>query len=457
MAFHQSDALIAKNPSKVADKKVFSLITYLLAMGFTAKRIETLLLLLLWSHLALAQYKNVKIDGQDNPSEPSIFINPKFPNQVVAAAAPGKVYLSRDFGNTWKARELKSRYGIFGAPAILADNEGVAYYFHPSDPEDLGWKSSRVMDRMVGHVSKNGWRWNRGKSIGHQPPHQHDKQWAVFDEYSNNIYLTWTQYDRYDSSDPRDSSHVMFSYSNDRGKSWKPAIRINRQGGDCHDMDMSVVGAHPAVGPRGEVYVAWAHNEKIYFDKSIDGGIMWLKNDKEIARQPGGSDVKVEGMSRCKAYPTLVCDLSYGEHHGDIYVSWYDQKNGEENSDVWIVKSGDGGETWSTPKRVNDDRSGRHQFMSRMAIDQVNGHLYIVFYDRRNHEDTKTDVYLAYSTNGGESFTNVKISESPFVPDENTYYGSYVNISAFAGYIRPVWTRTDNGKTSIYTAIIDTF
>jgi len=51
-----------------------------------------------------------------------------------------------------------------------------------------------------------------------------------------------------------------------------------------------------------------------------------------------------------------------------------------------------------------------------MDIDQTNGNLYFVFYDRRTYTDNQTDVYMAISTDGGTNFSNVKISESPFSP-----------------------------------------
>jgi hypothetical protein len=90
-----------------------------------------------------------------------------------------------------------------------------------------------------------------------------------------------------------------------------------------------------------------------------------------------------------------------------------------------------------------------------MTIDQTNGYLYFVYYDRRAYNDNQTDVYMAWSGDGGETFTNFKISESPFIPSQNVFFGDYNNISAFSNMVRPVWTRMDNGVRSIYTAIVD--
>jgi hypothetical protein len=77
-----------------------------------------------------------------------------------------------------------------------------------------------------------------------------------------------------------------------------------------------------------------------------------------------------------------------------------------------------------------------------------------VYYDRRSYDDKRTDVYLAWSTNGGKSFYNTKISETPFIPEEASFFGDYTNITAANGVIVPVWARMDDGKTSVWTAVI---
>jgi len=404
---------------------------------------------------SFGQYWNIRIDNEGNPCEPSICINPKAPNIMVGGSVLNNVYYSDDFGKSWKTKTLTSKFGVFGDPCVIADNEGSFYYFHLSDPEKTGWQSDLLMDRIVCQKSKNGKRWHRGRSIGHNPPKQQDKEWATFDEFSGNIYVTWTQFDDYGSEDPSDSSHIMFSYSDDRGRSFKPAIRINQIGGDCQDGDQTVEGAVPATGPGGKLYVAWSLNEKIYFDKSADGGISWLKSDKVIADQPGGWSFEIPGIGRCNGFPVVDCDVSYGPHHGTIYVSWTDQRNGANDTDVWLIKSTDEGETWSEPKRINNDQTGNHQFFSWMCVDPVTGYIYLVFYDRRNLEENMTEVYMAYSTDGGATFKNEKISETPFEPIEGVFFGDYNNISAYAGYVRPVWTRMENGQNSIWTAIVD--
>jgi hypothetical protein len=88
-------------------------------------------------------------------------------------------------------------------------------------------------------------------------------------------------------------------------------------------------------------------------------------------------------------------------------------------------------------------------------VDQANGDVYVVFYDRRAYNDRNTDVYLARSVDGGETFENIKISESPFVPSSNIFFGDYTNVAAYDGYVRPIWARLNNGQLSLLTAIVD--
>jgi hypothetical protein len=125
--------------------------------------------------------------------------------------------------------------------------------------------------------------------------------------------------------------------------------------------------------------------------------------------------------------------------------------------DVWLVKSTDGGNTWSAPRRVNNDNPGKQQFFTWMTVDQVTGYLWFVFYDRRSYSDTRTDVYLAVSKDGGNTFENFKVSETPFIPNPGVFFGDYTGISAHNNMVRPIWTRLDNNSLSAWTAIIDPY
>lgn len=399
--------------------------------------------------LALGQ--NILISNENFPNEPSIMFNPRNPAIMIAGSNLNSYYLSSDTGHTWSTHLLTSEFGVWGDPVIDVDTAGVFYFFHLSNPPSGNW-----IDRIVCQkTTDNGATWNSGTYTGLNDSKAQDKQWSAIDSRNNHIYLTWTQFDNYGSASPADSSTILFSRSYDQGETWSEALRINQVNGDCIDEDNTVEGATPAVGPNGEVYVAWAGPEGLMFDRSTDFGDTWLDEDIFIGDFPGGWDYSIPGIFRCNGLPVLKCDTSGGPNHGTIYLNWTDQRNGSNDTDVWLCKSTDGGNSWTTPIRVNDDAPGKHQFFTWMDIDQTNGHLYFVFYDRRNYDDERTDVYLAYSFDGGNTFANQLISESPFTPNEGVFFGDYNNIVAHDSIVRPIWTRLEGGELSIWTDIVE--
>ncbi|MCX6304874.1 MAG: T9SS type A sorting domain-containing protein [Bacteroidetes bacterium] len=411
----------------------------------------TLILLFAIAAGLQAQYPNVMISSENTPNEPSICINPKNPLQMVAGSNTENYYYSSDGGLTWNHGVLTSSYGVWGDPVVIADTAGSFYFFHLSVPS---WGSA-WLDRIVCQKSVNcGQTWNDGSYMGLNGLKDEDKEWAVVNPANNAIYTCWTQFDAYGSASPYDSSNIMFSRSSDGGGTWSPAKRINSRAGDCLDMDNTVEGAVPATGPNGEIYVSWAGPLGLVFTKSTDEGETWA--DNLVAGDiPGGWDFGVAGIYRANGLPVTCCDLSNGPYHGTIYINWSDQRNGENDTDIWIIKSTDGGTSWSSPKRVNDDPAGHQQFFTWMAVDQVTGIIYTVFYDRRNHNDNLTDVFMAVSKDGGETFNNFKISETPFNPDPAIFFGDYTCIVAHNNIVRPIWTRLHNGTLSVMTALAD--
>ena len=415
-------------------------------------KINIAILTICLSGMALkAQYPNILISANNTPNEPSIMINPKNPNQIVAGTNINNYYYSGDGGLTWQEGQLSSTYGVWGDPVIDVDTNGDFYFFHLSNPQVGNW-----IDRIVCQKSTNGGQaWNNGSYMGLNGAKAQDKHWSAIDRTNNHIYVTWTEFDNYGSSNPQDSSHIRFSKSLDGGQTWSPAKRINRVSGDCIDSDNTVEGAVPAVGPGGEIYVSWAGPLGLVFNKSLDQGETWMESESVVSDIPGGWDYAVPGIYRANGLPVTCCDLSNGPYRGTIYINWSDQRNGVTDTDVWFIKSTDGGLTWSDRKRVNDDPPGRHQFFTWMTVDQSNGYIYFVFYDRRNFTNNLTDVYMAVSLDGGETFNNYKISESPFNPFSSVFFGDYTNISAINNIVRPIWTRLDGGSLSLYTALFD--
>lgn len=421
----------------------------------------TIALLLLGTTAAIAQRtpNNVQVAAPGmglGPCEPSIAIAPNNPKNMVVGTVLKGAHHSTDGGKTWATQTLASNFGVWGDPVLVADDSGAFYFFHLSDPDGTNWKSPNILDRIVVQRSdNNGSNWTNGAYTGYNPPKKQDKPWATFSTYTQSLYCTWTEFDKYGSIEDVDRSRILFSKSPRGAEQWATPTILSTFEGDCTDGDGTTEGAVPAVGKANEVYVAWALNELIYFNASYDAGETWLPEERAIAEQPGGWKTGVPGLPRANGMPVTVTDLSNGPFAGSVYVMWTDVRNGVGNDDVFIAYSRDRGENFSAPIRVNNDATDRPQFLPWVTVDPITGVLYAVFYDRRNYTDNRTDVYLATSTDGGQTWHNKRISKKPFTPETaQVFFGDYNNIAAYNGTVRPVWTRQDGSQTSVWTALI---
>ena len=406
--------------------------------------------------------KNVRIGLEHTtegfqPCEPSIAISQKNPDIIIAGSILDNVYRSTDGGHTWKQKTLQSSYGVYGDPCVVSSPNGDFYFLHLSDPEGKGWSSDMLLDRIVcQHSSNKGKSWSDGGSIGLEHPKDQDKEWAVVTSDGETIHACWTQFDKYDSHAIEDSTIILCSFSDRKANHWSKPVRISEKAGDCLDDDETTEGAVPSVGPNDELYVAWAVDESIMFDRSYDGGNTWLNQDIKAADMVGGWAQTVESIGRVNGMPVTAVDLApESKHNGRIYINWTDDRNGADDLDVFLCYSDNNGDSWSNPVRVNDDGPGKQQFFTWMAVDPSDGSIHIVFYDRRAHNDATTDVYVASSFDGGETFVNQLVSETPFLPQGKVFFGDYNNISAVDGHVRPIWTREVDGILTIMTAIID--
>ncbi len=426
-------------------------------MNMYTRTITLLIIIACFVAPVLSQHPNIRVSSvsSNDPEEVSIAINPANPLNLAAGANINYYYYSMNGGLTWTQGRLSSSYGVWGDPVVTYDANGNLYFGHLSNPPSPGY----WIDRIVVQKSTNGGQtWNNGVGIGFTPPKNQDKEWLIADwtnsPYRNNVYMGWTEFDSYGSSGVLDSTRILFSRTTDAGASWSTPVRISDKGGNCIDEDETVEGAVPAVGPNGEVYLAWSGPLGIMFDKSTDGGSTW-GTDVFVTSQPGGWDYAIPGIYRANGLPITACDISNSPYRGNVYVQWTDQRNGTSNTDAFIIKSTDGGTTWGNVVRVNDDTTTRHQFFSWMTVDPMTGVVYVCFYDRRNTTGNSTDFFVAKSTDGGETFTNFKVSDSSFTPTSGIFFGDYSCIAALNGKVYPIWMRLDGSNLSVWTAPFD--
>lgn len=404
-------------------------------------------------------HKVVRVTGPDarRPAEVAVAINPTNPEHVVAVSNQGRgpdqgpgnhAYASHDGGITWKAArfaDLDRR--IQGDDVIAFGPDGTAFRACIAFQGIRQSRPARANSGIYVTSSRDGLTWG-----AHVPVVDHvntvepfeDKPWMIADlvpdsPHRGNLYVAWTRFDVYGSKAPAHKSHIWFSRSRDGCRGFSPAVRISDKPGDCVDSSNTVEGAVPAVGTKGEVYVAWAGPEGLVFDRSTDGGFSFGA-DKVITKTPGGWNIPAAGLSRHNGMPVLGVDHSAGAHRGSLYVSWIDKRHGDP--DVFVAASRDGGDTWGEPVRVNDDPQGKgtEQLFAWMAVDPRDGALNVIFYDRRDLKDSQTGLTLARSVDGGRTFVNYKVDQEPFACSRAVFFGDYIGVAASQGRVVAVYS-----------------
>lgn len=221
------------------------------------------------------------------------------------------------------------------------------------------------------------------------------------------------------------------------------------------DKSDTVMGACPAVGPKGEVYVVWAGPRSLFCAKSTDAGVKFGKNT--TIADDAGWDFPVKGLGRASGLPSADVDISKGPDRGSVYVCWADARHGDP--DIFLAVSRDGGTSWSQPLRVNNDAkgNGREQWFPWMAVDPVDGSVNIAYYDRGALDETRTDVTLARSVDGGRTFAYFKVNPETYDLNKLGFFGDYLGIDSYAGRIAVLWMHPlDRSKQlGISSAVLD--
>ncbi|MFN4298514.1 MAG: sialidase family protein [Thermaurantimonas sp.] len=408
---------------------------------------------------SIAQPRNVLINtdyqSKLGTCEPSVAISRKDPNKMVIGTVLDGVYYSHDGGRTWKGKQLKSLYGVWGDPVLVADYRGDFHYFHLSDPTGMNWKSDEILDRIVVQSSSDGGiNWTVGSFAGFNPPKKQDKPWAVAHPTFNSLHLTWTQFDKYYSRDTAHKSYIMYARSTDGGNHWTPAIKISTKPGDCLDSSATAEGAVPAVLADSSVFVVWSRNDSLWINFSLDEGNTWLAQEKFLFPHRGGWSMRVTGLNRANGMPYLMADASKSRFRNSLYLTWIDWDPLTGDYFVMFSKSLNKNGTWTTPRALSRGSSTLARFAVTGCVDQSNGNIYILYYEQAKANVEEYNVVLHWSKDGGNSWSRQKINQKPVKVTDEKFFGDYNHIDAWKGVIRPVWTSFDGITTNVYTALV---
>ena len=264
--------------------------------------------------------------------------------------------------------------------------------------------------------------------------------------FSGSVYATWTY--------AEGVLRVWLSKSSDGGGVFSSPVRLSDGTRDQNSF--------PAIGPNGELFVLWSDllAEKLYVRKSLDGGSTFMpavlvgsytsigQSDAETQQYCGPT---LNGQLRASGAPILAVDRSGGPMNGRLYVVFNSRGAGTDLSDIFLTWSSNGGQSWSTPLKLNDDATTNDQFMPFVIV-APNGTVAVSWYDRRlDSQNLLMDLFMRLSTDGGATFgPNIKVTDvsSPppplnrklGFPPYTCYMASYNAMGADASHFYVAWT-----------------
>src|SRR5262245_44534835 len=282
---------------------------------------------------------------------------------------------------------------------------------------------------------------NGGQSWTEQSPDQGggggDKQWFTIDKTNGPGH--GFQYQADDGINCSGSG-VQFQRSTNGGVTWQSPVVIPN----------SPIYGSLDVDTNGNVFVGgWVNGTSFRCVRSSNAQIggQTPTFDRSTAVSLGGSLVQggLNGVGLC-GMVFLAIDHSGGSTNNNIYMLASVQPSGRTTTDVMFVRSTDGGVTFSTPLRINDDGlTNKWHWFGTFSV-APNGRLDAVWYDSRNApNNTDSQLFYSFSTDAGTTWSpNVAVSNA-FNPLEG-----YPNQNKIGDYITIVSDNT--GANVAYSA-----
>ncbi|MDH5381625.1 MAG: glycoside hydrolase [Cyclobacteriaceae bacterium] len=402
---------------------------------------------LIFVSLSLSGFSQVltmgKISDNNQFAGPAVAINRKDIGNVVVLTSPGTIFSSIDSAKNWRVVSLKVYSKEFGTPMLISDKKGRFYYSNITEAEIEGQTKRTFISRIS--ITK-GFSWEEGEIMNYASGVPY-RNWSVYDINTDNIYTSWTNFDKYRSESPEDKSNIYFNTLTKSGKKWSDPKTITVESGDCMDSNSTVMGAIPAVDVIGRIFVVFANNNNLYIDRSFDKGDTWLRKDIHAGEQKGGWDIEIPGVKRGHGLPAFAMDNSGSVLSGTLYVFW-SQKETDGTSKLVFKKSQRNGDTWTQPEKIFDQDTVIHQFFPIAKVDDFNGILYLIYYSM--NPDKTVDVILNYSLDGGNTFNRKTLNEKPFSIKGGPIMSNYLALDAYKGFIATSWVeQSDDGGMEV--------
>ena len=451
---------------------------------------------------------NIEMTTTNIGNEVTISVNPNDPNNVVGGAKdytqPGAgqcvwdgIYTTLDGGATWRNQQVPgsnwarlerpqepvtplSKHWCATDPVLGFGPAGEVYYSvmgYQCDPVSAsptgagtlpdGGLNDWAFNCVQMYVLKStdgGLTWPQITAIqpaGAYPASFNDRQWLHVDPRTGDVYVGWIVIHGVDAEN-------WFYWSSDGGVTFNGPQIVSKTEGPG-GVDVPAGGAQGTMitsGPDHDVYMTWGCGATTSLAVSRDGGRTFAapvgaptKCDDKVLYP---SDENPRGLPRVPDAPAPAVDYaSDSPYSGRLYV--VSRTDAFGHADIGFLRSLDGGSTWDTLRKLNDDAGNDSaQFFAAISVNP-HGVIDVVWYDQRNDpEHHRFDLYYTYSLDGGDTWApNARVTEVSSAPEPSkhqngmVFIGDYLDIDSSKDYAHPIWVDTRNGISDVYTAWIE--
>jgi hypothetical protein len=401
-------------------------------------------------------------EGGNQVVDAPIAANPLNPKQLLVGSYDSNCgyvgyagfHSSLDGGSTWNLQcmpiinDPQGEYVPGFEPMVGFDSNGVAYIGDEYAVSEEGTGLVAIQKSSDGRI------WSDPEiALGPSDEHVFFYNSLAVDASPGSPYVNSLYVSAVVLNEPyQNKNQVVVSHSSDGGETWHQVPVAPAQNYPESDLCTATT-----VGYDGTVYVSWMYcNTGPYqcdndighmvFSKSSDGGNTWsapalmtsvVLNHESIPNTNTGAP----------NYPAIAVDNSNGPYSGNLYVVMYNWTGTYLR--VQVIRSTDGGNTWSKPVPVAPPSETHDQFFPWISVSPT-GLVGVSWLDRRN--DPANIDYQAFATisaDGGLSFRpDVQLTTGFSNPNNNIGgMGSYAgNTWDGPNYFVAAWMDNSNSE-----------
>ncbi len=342
----------------------------------------------------------------------------------------------------WPGDEPQVAYDLNGAAYIAGlyfDSEGLGYGLvgFQKSADGIHWSRATVALQHSGDT----YPWLIGLTVDTSP----SSPWV------NSVYVSGIV-----ELDQGNKDQVVVSHSTNGGASWTKA-GVNRVQTYAQEDRVTRL----AVGKDGTVYVTWLHcrgtersggglcpTVHMMFSKSSDGGSSWSTPQRTATVKMPHFWLLPITQQRVYNYPVIAVDNSTGPYSGNLYVAMYTWTGTYLR--VQVIRSTDGGTTWSQPVPLAPKSDTHDQFFPSISVSST-GQVGVSWLDRRNDPNNiDYQAFAAFSDDGGKTFgKNWQLTQAFSDPDNNgtgnNWMGDYTGNAWVGNTFIAAWMDSSNG------------